>query len=199
MLGHPAHHRCNHRREKAADGDADQQAECELELERALRAAGEEQAEPEQHRAGQHDEARADAVAERAPAEACRPHRQKADRHGGRYRRVRPPGRFGDRPQEYREREHGADRDTGHEGAEPHHHPPVAWLCRMVVHCGFFSCGTTTIQGTPKRSATMPKLELKKVLMSGWRTSPMRRLECITLAPGGVRSKKRYGWMAIYL
>ena len=122
----PAHHRGDHRREEAADRDADQQAEGDLEGERALRAAREPEAEAENDRAGEHHRARADAVAERAPAEAGRAHGEEVERHRARYRGVRPAGGLRDRLQEYGEREHGADRDAGHERAERHHHPAVA-------------------------------------------------------------------------
>src|SRR5204862_7124692 len=104
------------------------QADGELALERALRMAREEEAGPPAPRAREDHGPRADAVAQRAPAQAGRAHREEVERHGARHGRRRPAGRFGDRPQEPREREHRADRDTGHEGAERHHHPSVTWL-----------------------------------------------------------------------
>ena len=122
----PADHRGDHRREEAADRDADQQAERELELERALRAARERQAQAEEHRPGQHDRARADAVAERAPAEAGAPIARKLSVMALDTAGVRPAGRLRDRLQEHREREHRADRDARHERAQRHHHPAPA-------------------------------------------------------------------------
>src|SRR6266480_5615799 len=66
--------------------------------------------------------------AQRTPAEARRAHRQEADRHGARYRGVRPARRFGNRLQEHCEREHGPDRDARYEGDDRDHHPAVVEL-----------------------------------------------------------------------
>src|SRR5260221_6746193 len=126
MLGHPAHDGGNHRKDEAADGEADRQAEAKLELQRIWRGAGEERPEPEMDGAGQPYQARLDAVAERAQGKPAGAHRQEADGHGARHFGMRPAGRLGDRLQEHREREHGADGDAAHEGAERHHHPAVA-------------------------------------------------------------------------
>ncbi len=128
MLADPAHDRGDHRREEAADGDADQEAEGELELQRRLRAAGEEETQSEQHRAGQHDEARADPVAERAPAEARGAHGEEADRHRRRYASDRPAGVLRNRPQEDGQREHGADRNAAQQATRRDDHPAIAGI-----------------------------------------------------------------------
>src|SRR4029077_5929105 len=42
-------------------------------------------------------------------------------------------------PQEHREREHRADGDAGHEGAERHHHPSVTWFFHDFASAAAFS------------------------------------------------------------
>jgi hypothetical protein len=87
----------------------------------------------EQHRAGQDHDTRPDPVAQRTPAEAGGAHREEVERHGAGHGRIRPAGSRGDLPQEHGEREHGADRDARHEGAERHHHPPIPTLAHEAI------------------------------------------------------------------
>jgi hypothetical protein len=126
MALEPGRDRRNHRREEAARRDADEEPIGELELEQARGAACQGEPQSQQYCAGQDDDARAEAVAERPPPEARNPHGEEIERHRARYAGARPARILGHRLQEHRKRKHRADRDAGHEGAQRHHDPPVA-------------------------------------------------------------------------
>src|SRR6185503_7043823 len=81
---------------------------------------------------------------------------QEADRHVGRDLGVRPAGRLGDRLQEDGEREHGANRDAGHERTERNHHPSVA-----RIHFFFFFTFSACITGL-KRPFMRPSGSVKR-------------------------------------
>ena len=107
----------DHRGEERAGSEPHHQAVSELELHQRRRAAGQDQAEPEQHGTRQNDQARPDAIADRAPGETGRAHHQKIECHRARYARARPAGFLRHRLQIDSQRKHRADADAGHQCA----------------------------------------------------------------------------------
>ncbi|MNL30281.1 hypothetical protein D3C87_1520080 [compost metagenome] len=93
----PAHGKRDHRRHEGTGRQADKTAIEDLEGEKALRAAGENQGQSGKDRADQHDDARAEPVAGRAPYETAQSHDDEIDCHGAGDRRMRPAGLAGDR------------------------------------------------------------------------------------------------------
>ena len=71
LVSNHAGGRRDHRRKEGARGEADEDAVRQLELDERLCAARQHQRQPEQDRADQHDDAGAEAVAGRAPAEGA--------------------------------------------------------------------------------------------------------------------------------
>ena len=94
---------------KAPAASADQHAIGELELPAASSPGSPAPGRARAARADQHDDARAQAVAHRAPAEGADAHDQEVERHGARDAGARPAGVVGHRLQEHRQREHRAD------------------------------------------------------------------------------------------
>ena len=128
----------DHRREEAAGGDADQHAIERAGTRAAGRAAGQHAGQPQQHRPDQHHHARAEAVAQRAPAEAGDAHAQEGERHGAGDAGARPAGVGRDRLQEHGQREHRADGDAGHQRAGGDDGPvaidlAAAWRMSFIV------------------------------------------------------------------
>ena len=121
----PARDGRHHRRKDGTGGDTDQHAVDQLEFEQAGGAARECQAKAQQDRARQHDEARPEAVGERAPAKAAHAHGEEYERHRHRYAGARPAGRFRHGLQEDGQRECRAHRDAAHQGACADNHPTV--------------------------------------------------------------------------
>lgn len=125
MLVDPGARKRHHRRIEAAGGDPDQHAEAELELPQALRLACGHQAKPEQQAAGQHHDAGAEAIRQRAPGERRKAHAEEIQRRRGRHPGARPAHRIGDRLQEHGERQHGAEADAGHQRARADDDPAI--------------------------------------------------------------------------
>ena len=111
----------------------DEDAVGQLELQQRLRAAREHEREPEQNCADQHDDASAEAIAHRAPAECARAHDQEVQGHRRRDPRAGPAGVPGQRVEEHGQREHRTQRDAGHECADRDDRPSVGKSHRQPV------------------------------------------------------------------
>ncbi len=105
----------DHWRIEAAGGNPDQHAEDKLKLPQGLRLARRDQADAEQHAAGQHHDARAEAVGQRAPGKGGKSHEEEIQRRRGRDAGTRPSHRFRNRRKEDSERQHGAEANAGHQ------------------------------------------------------------------------------------
>ena len=153
MFDPGARHR-DHRRIETAGSNPDQHAEEKLELPEAGGLARADQADAEQHRAGQNHDAGAEPVGQCAPEERRESHGEEIDRRRRRDAADRPARIRRNRLQEHGQRQHRAEADTGHQRAgadddpaigeigEPDWEKPAGLLMRFLALVMFFDRGT---------------------------------------------------------
>ena len=117
MIFDPGARGRHHRRVETAGGNPDQHAERQLELPECGGLARRDQADSQQQRARQHDDAGAEPVGQRAPEERRQPHAEEIDRRRRRDAAARPAHGFRNRLQEHGQRQHRAEANAGHHRA----------------------------------------------------------------------------------
>ena len=128
----PAGHAGHHRREDGGGRRTDQQTEEKLKRDQRFRPAGERQARRQHDRPREHHRARTEPVGEVAPDHAGRRHGEETDRHRRGDAGDGPAGLLRHRPQEDRQREHGADCDAAQQAARRNDQPTAACFLLLV-------------------------------------------------------------------